>query len=198
MKKTVYRYVALLVIPWVSANASAITLEECKSFYSDYNSNYDAYGGSSYIEKKMQTFKACSAAGHARSACIVGLGYLNGEHGLPKSEMKGYRLMKYSLELAPKGPAAGMCRAEIAFRGITEVKESSSDLEAKNLCKEAINLAGGDSSYALGFCRGSSYSPDYWNCIIAGIKSTGKRAASSNDIPSVIGYANGAGSCYGK
>ena len=100
-----------------SMNAYSITLAECKSFYSDYNNNYDKYGGSSYIEKNMEIFKACSAAGHARSVCIVGLGYLNGEYGLPKDEVKGYRLMKRSLMLAPKGPDAGMCRAEMLMRG---------------------------------------------------------------------------------
>lgn len=69
---------------------------------------------------------------------------------------------------------------------------------ANDLCKQAVYMAGGDGGFVIGYCGSSSESSAYWQCMINAISSSGKRGRSNDDVSSVIGFASGFGSCYGK
>jgi len=82
--------------------------------------------------------------------------------------------------------------------GAIPSKSSNSFAGANDLCNQAVYMAGGDGGFAIGFCGSSSESSAYWQCIINAISSSGKRGSSNDHVSSVIGFASGFGSCYGK
>lgn len=82
--------------------------------------------------------------------------------------------------------------------GAIPSKSSNALAGANDLCNQAVYMAGGDGGFAIGFCGSSSESSAYWQCIINAISSSGKRGSSNDHVSSVIGFASGFGSCYGK
>jgi len=71
----------------------------------------------------------------------------------------------------------------------------NSILLAKDFCREAVILAGGDLDYANGWCSKDNHSDIYWQCIIKAINDSNKKGYKNDDVSDVISYAHGWGSC---
>ena len=85
---------------------------------------------------------------------------------------------------------------KLLLLGFFAAAGTSALAEPNSLCMYAISMAGGDEGFAYGYCGNSSQSSEHWQCIINAMDNSGKRGYSNDDVPSVIGFAYGFGSCY--